>query len=192
MHLALLLAAAQTLTADITVTLDSAGAAVVASYRLAGPADSIALTLIRFDGQDLEVRERGHVTPGNESGSALSRVIAYADTPAGAQFTVRYHVSGSIARIPLPVPALPTVAGAGAVTVRVRGVSPATRRDRAFPRLTATADGDQATLDHVPSLLRLPPTAGSWTVTRATDFAVIILSGLAVVFLLLRLRRVVA
>lgn len=161
---------AQLAAAQFQIAVAADTARVDARYELAGPRDSIRLALIRLPGQTVRVEATDGLEQSELAG--LTRLIV---SRAGAVITVRFTVTGRLDRIPLPVPDRPTLPGAKRISITVDGLAPSARLAEAFPRLRPAGGSARAELANVPSLVRLPPERGGWTLTDLTEAFVLVL-----------------
>jgi hypothetical protein len=182
---------AQLLAADISIDLRADSALVEARYEILEPVDSVGFAVIRLQGQEL------HPLPGSPpitlSTTGLYRFsVANAGAPM-QEVSLRYVVRGDRARVPIAVPdASPVVEGAH-VRMRVSGLASSASLDDGFPRLVPQVGGAAAaTLETVPSFLRVPPDVPGWSINRLADASVIVLVLLATAFWLVRRRVHVA
>jgi hypothetical protein len=161
---------AQLAAAQIQIAVTADTARVDARYELAGPRDSIRLALIRLPGQTVRVEATDGLQQNELAG--LTRLIV---NQAGAVITVRFTVAGRLDRIPVPVPDRPTLPGAKGISITVDGLPSNARLAEAFPRLHRAGGSARAELANVPSLVRLPPERGGWTLTDLTEAFVLVL-----------------
>ncbi len=158
-------ASLQIVAADITIDVGADSAIVEAHYTLRDSAAAPDVTIIRLRDQNIHLPSlaRGEFRAG------LLRVSGVT--------SLRYVVTGRLDRVPLPVPdrALEP-SRRSSVRIHVHGLEQNVRLSEAFPRLTSEA-GSAAVADvaHVPSFVRLPPAAGTWSMHTASQMFVIVL-----------------
>ena len=160
--------------ADVVISVAGNTATVAAAYQMRDTVDSVRVVLIRIPDQSLRVIAPSFVRP------VARRGLYEVTVPSTAHNTLslRYRVSGDLRRIPVAIPSLPTMPGAGVVSIVVEGLPDSVALDDAFPRLTRQEAGRAAaTLDNLPSFVRV--TAAS-TVFSASTFTTV-----AALFLLL-------
>jgi len=160
---------AQLAAAQIQIAIAADTARVDARYELAGPRDSIRLALIRLPGQTVRVETSQGMRPSEQTG--LTWLVVH----QASVVTVSFTVTGRLDRIPLPVPDVPTAPDAKRVSITIEGVAPTARLAEAFPRLRRAGGSARAELANVPSLVRLPPERGGWTLTDLTEAFVLVL-----------------
>lgn len=188
------IAAGQLDSAHVSIELDAKSAMVEARYHIAESADPIRFVLIKLNAQHL----RMSIISGAEATVSLDTLPGlYAFTLAPSDWretvvSVRYEVTGDLARIPLFIPSTPTEPGFGGVRILIRGVGSYAVLNDAFPRLVRATDGSvTARPENLPSFVRLPPNRGSWTTNRVADVSVALLVLFATVSWVLRRRVLV-
>lgn len=133
-------------TIDIQVT-DSV-AVVDAQYSIVDAAADVRVVVMRFAGQGVEWLD----APGFSMADGLYE----ATVPASrSRLRVRYAVTGNLERIPLPVPSVPLIEQAEAVSIRVTG-GESFRLDDTFPRFARDGAGMLARPSSVPTFVRVP------------------------------------
>jgi hypothetical protein len=119
--------------ASISIDLAADSASVEASYEFTSIDDSIGLTLIRLQGQELHLTPGGSTSYNREIGLYRIQVRNHVNAPTTP--LVRYSVSGDLPRVPIPVPeAAPPLDGAP-VLIQVVGLGPVAacgKPDRGF------------------------------------------------------------
>jgi hypothetical protein len=169
----------QLASAEISIELAENTAVVEARYELSEPVDSLRLSLIRFPDQHVEPEPFDVLEPSTrweaESGLTWVTVSLTSGERIAHTARLRYRVTGTLARIPIPVPEVPAEPGLEAVTLTVRGL-PSARLLDGFPRLVRLPDGSaEAGLDNVPGFFRRPPASEAWSVSRGAQWFVVLL-----------------
>jgi len=161
---------AQLAAVEVDVRLQAETAVVRVSYQFQEPTSVPAFTLIRLPGQVIWFPEDLAVELEEREG--LIRIIGQ----SGPEFVLRYSVSGSLDRIPIPVPESALSADGGGARIVVSGLADGARFAAGFPRLVLDDKGTAtARLANVPSLLRLPPAGRAWTGTAVTGTVLLLL-----------------
>ncbi|MFQ5703237.1 MAG: hypothetical protein ACE5HT_04370 [Gemmatimonadales bacterium] len=178
---------------DISIELAERSAVVEARYRIVDSNLPIRFVLIKLQGQ--HVRLEGMPTDstivGVQAQAGAYEFTVMPSSSGGRTVSVRYEVSGNLERIPILNPAAPTDPARSTVVIRVRGVPSDAAIGDAFPRLTREPSGVvSATLENVPSVVRLPVAEGEWSTNRLADASVALLVLLSSVLWLLRQRAV--
>jgi hypothetical protein len=188
--LAVLVLLSQLGAADISIEIASSSAQVEARFDFGQVADSVRFSLIRLPGQAVEFVNLEGVGASTQSSEEDGLVWVTAALEESST-SVRYRVSGSLARIPIPVPVVAAEPGAGAVRISVRGLDADARFHEGFPRLVLRSDGSAvAQLDNVPSFVRPPPRRSAWSVNRGAQLLVVgLVVGASVVWILRARRR---
>lgn len=179
---ALLLLPAQLARADISIELSENGAVVEARFELRSVSDPQRFSLINIPDQQLEpveVDDAGAGLANWDMHRGLTWITYRAGETTGdghREVRLRYRLTGSLERIPLPVPQIAAEPGQAAVTVRVLGIGTSARLLDGFPRLVRQADGSAvARLDNVPSFVHRPPSGSAWSVSRGAQWFVVLL-----------------
>ncbi|UCD24328.1 MAG: hypothetical protein JSW51_15125 [Gemmatimonadota bacterium] len=161
-------------TVQITIDLDGSKALVNARYELDGSAEALAFNIIRLPGQ--EVRFNNIDRSDAVRVDTLNGLYRLTFDSSSSPVILEYEVSGTLSRIPLPVPNAVTQPGDRSVSIRIRGLGVEASLEDGFPRFEMrSVDTAVAELDNVPGFVRLPPDAGQWSVNRISELAVILL-----------------
>lgn len=185
---------AQLDSADVVIEIGEMSAVVEARYRIIETAKPVTFILIKLSGQDvqLEVVSTSSDAVEVDTLPGFYQLAVHTRDTAEQVVSVRYVVTGNLARIPVLIPGVPTIPGVSGVRIRIYGIGPDANLRDAFPRLERAADGGvTAQPDNLPSFIRLPPAGGSWSTNRVAEAAVVLLVLFATAFWLLRRRILV-
>lgn len=176
-------------TAYIAVTLSGATAGVTTRYRFRTRSDAAEFFVMRVPGQEIRFRSTETLASLDHLPGAYRIGVA----PAGdgvAWVAIEYDVTGSLTRIPIPVPSNPAHPQASSIRIRVSGLPVTAAFTHAFPRLVLDERSGEAwaTPTSVPSFLRLPPATASWSVNRLAEALVVALVLLATGMWIVRRR----
>jgi hypothetical protein len=162
--------------ARIQITVSGDTARVIAWYRFAGTADSLRLAAFRPQRQALVFHGvAGAAQFRLDTLSGLFRLVTR-QTDAAPALDVRYDVTGSLSRIPLFVPDVPTTPGSSDVLIRVAGLGASRVAAYPFPRFRREpGDGWLAHPDHLPSFIVLARTPASLPVPAVVQWSVVVL-----------------
>ena len=174
--------------AEIEVRVEPARVSVYASYDVLDVRDSLAISVMRIQGQHVDIVSVSH----SVSLDSLPGLLRMSVSAAGeTHVTVEYNVRGTLSRVPIFVPSPPTDPLSSSVRITVVNAPPDLRIADVFPRF-AFSDGDTgvAELANVPSVVRLPRAGDGFPVNRTADAGVLVLLTLSSVWWAIRVRRV--
>ncbi len=158
--------------ADVVISVAGDTATVAAAYQMRETVDSVRVVLIRIPDQSLRVIAPSFVRPVVRRGLYEFTVASTARNT----LSLRYRVSGDLRRIPVAIPSLPTMPGAGVVSIVVEGLPDSVALDDAFPRLIRQEAGRAAaTLDNLPSFVRVTATSTVFSASNFTTVAALLL-----------------
>ncbi len=176
---------AQLSTAQITVRFEGDSAIVDAVYAIADSGTQY-FTLWKFPGQGARFSVS---TPAIVRADVRDSSGVTIELPADTLHRIQYRLTGRLDRVPILVPRSPTDPSTSTVEIRIIGAPDDISLGGGFPRFRREADGSLvATLENLPSLVRLER-GGSWTVVKAAEVLVVVLVAVSTVWWLGRRRR---
>ena len=184
------LGSVQLASAEISIDVGERSATVEARYRLVEIVDPVRFVMIRLREQSVHLT---NTAPGDVADiRASSGLYEFTVAPSRSGeliVSVRYEVTGNLDRIPILNPDVATAPGSKSVHIRVNGIAADAALKDAFPRLVLDANGvASASLENLPSLVRLPSLQGTWSTNRVAEVVVALLVLFATLIWIVRRR----
>lgn len=177
--------------AEITITVDGAGASVTATYRLTAVTSPVRFSAIRLWGQRLRLFPAGTAMSDSAPDTlpGLVRLDVAANGADLADLELHYYVEGTLRRIPLFVPEAPAAPPGTRIRITVVGVPPERLSATRFPRFRVGEEGRlHAAPDHLPAFVAVMTEEGAAPVPRVAEWLVLMVAVIGTAAWMLRLR----